>query len=175
MYKETHYFTNLFSLIFWYYVSIISFLCNLLYFTLFIFLKIIFREGGREGDREGEKHLCARETSIGCLLHASQCMSPTGDPAHNPGVCPGHELNWQPFRLQDDVQPTEPHQPGLYFTFKDIILRRGPQVSPDSQRVPGTEMVQGNNQGCVERVSVTQNRTTPQIPWDLGLQWFWLF
>ena len=27
-------------------------------------------ESGREGEREGDKHLYARDTLIGCLLHA---------------------------------------------------------------------------------------------------------
>ena len=55
---------------------------------LFIFcfyLKIffIFRERGRrEGEREGEKHQCAGETLIGCLLHA---------PSWGPGPQP---RNW---------------------------------------------------------------------------------
>ena len=39
-------------------------------------------------------------------------MLPTGDLAHNPGMCPNWESNWQPFALQDGVQPTEPHQSG---------------------------------------------------------------
>ena len=34
------------------------------------FYLFIFRERGREGEREGEKHQCARETLIGCSLHA---------------------------------------------------------------------------------------------------------
>ena len=43
------------------------------------------------------------------------CLSrtPTGDP----GMCPDWESNWQPFGSQVDTQSTEPHQPGLDFTF----------------------------------------------------------
>ena len=54
-----------------------------------IFFKVlfIFRQRGREGHREGEKHQC---------MVASH-MAPTGDLAHNPGMCPDWELNWQPF------------------------------------------------------------------------------
>ena len=71
-----------------------------LFFFLSVFLKdfIYFqRRGGREGGREGEKH----------LLVASH-MPPTGDLAHNPGMCP------EPVTLRfTGQQPTEPHQPGL--------------------------------------------------------------
>ena len=38
---------------------------------------------------------------------------PTGDLAHNPGMCPDWEMNQQPFCLQAGTQSTEPHQPGL--------------------------------------------------------------
>ena len=44
----------------------------------------------------------------GCLLRA-----PTGDLAHNPGVCPDWELNQRPFCLQAGTQSAEPYQPGL--------------------------------------------------------------
>ena len=37
---------------------------------------------------------------------------PTGDLAHNPVMFHDSELNWWPFSLQHDTQPTEPHQPG---------------------------------------------------------------
>ena len=40
-------------------------------------------------------------------------MPPTGDLAHNPGMCPDWESNWRPFGLQAGSQSTEPHQPGL--------------------------------------------------------------
>ena len=39
-------------------------------FLIFFKILFIFREGGREGEKKGEKHLCDRETSISCLLHA---------------------------------------------------------------------------------------------------------
>ena len=42
---------------------------------------------------------------------------PTGELAHNPGMCPDQELNQRPFNLQAGTQSTEPHQPeldGLY-------------------------------------------------------------
>ena len=43
----------------------------------------------RKRGRKREKH----------LLVASH-VSPTGDPAHNPGMCPDWELNWQIFSPQ---------------------------------------------------------------------------
>ena len=46
-------------------------------------------------------------------------ISPTGDPTHNPGMCPDWESNQQPFDMQAGTQSTEPHQPGLItFIFK---------------------------------------------------------
>ena len=66
------------------------------------FYLFIFREG--EGKEKG------REASMcGCLLQ----RAPTGDLAHNPGMCPDWESNRQLFGLQAHTQPTEPYQPGL--------------------------------------------------------------
>ena len=56
----------------------------------------------REGEREGEKHQCV------VASHAP----PTGDLAHNPGMCPDREWNQPPFGLQAGAQSTESHQPG---------------------------------------------------------------
>ena len=50
----------------------------------------LFLQRGREEEREGEKHPCV------VASHAP----PTGDLAHNPGICPDWESNWQPFGLQ---------------------------------------------------------------------------
>ena len=47
-------------------------------------LFILFLERGRDGEREGEKHQCVLAS------HGS----PTGDLAHNPGMCPDWESNW---------------------------------------------------------------------------------
>ena len=44
------------------------------------------------------------------------CLPPPGDLAHNPGMCPHWESNWQPLGSQAGTQSTEPHQPGLKFT-----------------------------------------------------------
>ena len=58
------------------------------FFKIYLF---IFRERGREGEREREKDTWIPHT-------------------HNPGMCPDQESNQQPFALQDDAQPTEPHR-----------------------------------------------------------------
>ena len=53
----------------------------LLYFTDtvgFLFKIYLFRERGREGEREGKKHQCV----------VASRTPPTGDLAHNPGMCP---------------------------------------------------------------------------------------
>ena len=70
-----------------------------------LFLKIlfIFRERGEEGEREREKHQCV----------VASHRPPTGDPAHNPGMCPDWELNRQPFGLQDGTQSAESPHPEL--------------------------------------------------------------
>ena len=55
-----------------------------------------------KGEREGEIHQCV----------VASHMSPTGDVACNPSLCPGWESNWQPFGSQASTQSTEPHLPG---------------------------------------------------------------
>ena len=50
-----------------------------MFFTYFI-----FRQRGKEGKREGETHQCV----------VASCVSPTGELARNPGMCPDWELNW---------------------------------------------------------------------------------
>ena len=62
------------------------------------------------GGTKGEKHQCV----------VASCVPPTGDLAHNPGVCPDWESNCQPFGPQAGIQSTEPHQPGLKSTFRNI-------------------------------------------------------
>ena len=62
----------------------------------------LFLEGGEGTEKEGNKHQCV----VTCHT------PPTGDLAHNPGVCPDQESNQRPFGLQDDTQSTEPHQSG---------------------------------------------------------------
>ena len=55
-----------------------------------------------EEEREGEKHQCVVVSRV----------SPTGDLACNPGMCPDWESNQQSFHSQASAQSTEPHQPG---------------------------------------------------------------
>ena len=45
------------------------------------------REKGREGERDEEKHQCVVASRV----------PPTGNLAHNPGMCPDWESNWRPF------------------------------------------------------------------------------
>ena len=57
----------------------------------------------REEEREEEEHQCV----------VASCTPPTGDLAHNPGMCPDWESNGPPFVSKAGAQSTEPHQPGL--------------------------------------------------------------
>ena len=70
------------------------------------FLKtlFIFRERGREGEREGEKNQCV----------VASPTPPSGNLAHNSGMCPDWESNQQSFGSQASTQSTEPHQPGQF-------------------------------------------------------------
>ena len=53
---------------------------------------------------------------------AAPRASPTGDLAHNPGMCPDWELNQQPFGLQANDQSTEPYHPGLEYVLMQCIF-----------------------------------------------------
>ena len=77
------------------------------------FYLFIFRERGGEEEREGEKHQCV----------VASHTPPTGDLAHNPGVCPDWESNWRPFGLQASAQPPELHQTGLKVNFNSVISK----------------------------------------------------
>ena len=61
-----------------------SLLCTYMLYVFFLrFLFIyLFLEREREGEREGEKQ---------CVVASH--VPPTGDMAHNPGMCPDWELN----------------------------------------------------------------------------------
>ena len=62
---------------------------GVLFFSFFKIVFIYLFVGvGREGKREGQKRRCVRETLIGCLS-----LPPTGDPTHNPGICPDQGSN----------------------------------------------------------------------------------
>ena len=58
----------------------------------------------------------------GCLLH-----TPTRHLAYNPGMCPDWESNQRPLALQDDAQPTEQCQSGLF-----LILTGNCEVTEQS-------------------------------------------
>ena len=58
-------------------------------------------------EEEREKHQCM----------AASHGTPTGDLAHNPGMCPDQESNWQLLDSQAGTQSTEPQQPGLKLDF----------------------------------------------------------
>ena len=76
----------------------------------------LFLERGKEGETEEKKHQC---------VVASHTL-PTGDLAHNSGVCPDWELNWQPFDLQASTQSTEPHQSGLKCCYFLTLVEESP-------------------------------------------------
>ena len=63
----------------------------------------------------GEKYQCV------FVSHAP----PTGHLACNPGICPDWESNQRPFGAQAHTQSTEPHQPGLEFSFFKFLPEDG--------------------------------------------------
>ena len=88
---------------------------------MFLFFKIllitfiylfIYRQRGREGEREGEKHQCLVAT------HAP----PTGDLAHNPGMCSDRESNQQPFGCQLALNPLSHTSQGWFYYFFNTRL-----------------------------------------------------
>ena len=120
---------------FW--VTPLAFSISLTFFLRFYLF--IFRERGREGEREGEKHWCARETLIGCLLHTSNWRS-------GPQLRHVPWLGIEPvtFASQSGAQSTEPHQPGLflwlfYGTFSLwTSFERGKRVNASSPICPSS-------------------------------------
>ena len=83
-----------------------SFVAGLCTVEVLSFFKRFYLFLMRGDEREKE-----RERNINVWLPLA-CL-PTGDLAHNPGMCPDWELNLLPFGLQASTQSTEPHQPGL--------------------------------------------------------------
>ena len=78
------------------------------FFFLFLkkdFIYLFLERGEAKEKSEGEKHQCV------IAFHA---WVPTRDLAHNPGMCPDWELNWQPFGWQACTQSTEPHHQGIF-------------------------------------------------------------
>ena len=103
-----------------------SFFCC---FLIFFFFYSFLREG--KGGRKGGRETSTWERNIDRLppVHAPTRDWNPGDWAHNPGMCPDWELNPRLFGLQDNAQPTEPHQPGLFLEFYFSIY---PSRIPDS-------------------------------------------
>ena len=102
----------------WWVMLIVLWSTFLFFFNiLFIYF---FREREREGEREGGKHPCVVASRV----------PPTGDLAHNPGMCPDWESNQRPFGSQAGAQSTEPHQPGLIIYFSSYCLSKASYVLP---------------------------------------------
>ena len=70
--------------------------------VIFFFYYYLFLDRREGREKEREKHQCV----------VASHTPPTGDLAHNPGVCPDWELNQRSFGSQASAQSTEPHQPG---------------------------------------------------------------
>ena len=71
------------------------------------------RGEGREEERE--KNNCVVDNSH---------TPPTGNLAHNPGICPDWESNLRLLGLQASTQPTEPQQPGLPTLKKSHLVKK---------------------------------------------------
>ena len=69
-------------------------------------------ERGEGKEKEGEKHRCV------VASHAP----PAEDLAHDPGLCPDWESNWQPFGSQAGTQFTESHQLGPLTIFDSFMF-----------------------------------------------------
>ena len=65
-------------------------------FFFFFFLRFYYLSIFRERGMEGEKHQCVVASHV----------SPTGDLACNPGICPDWESNPRPFHSQASAQST---------------------------------------------------------------------
>ena len=74
------------------------------------FYLFIFRERGRKGETEGEKHQC----------RVASHVAPTGDLAHNPGMCPDRESNWRPFGSQSTLNPLSYTRKGAHLPFLNL-------------------------------------------------------
>ena len=64
-----------------------------------------------EEEKVREKYECEREISIDSLLYATQ----TGIEPTNLGICLDLELNTNLLVYRMALQPTKPHQPGLFY------------------------------------------------------------
>ena len=68
----------------------------------------LFLDRGEGREKERERNIDVQEVH----QWVASCMLPTGDLAHNPGMCPDWEPNQQPFGSQGDTQSAQPHQSG---------------------------------------------------------------
>ena len=75
---------------------------------MFIYLFILER---REG-REKKEHQCVVASRV----------SPTGDLAHNPDLCPEKESNQRSLARRPALNPLKPHQPGQYCVISIVRL-----------------------------------------------------
>ena len=143
------------------------------------FYFFIYLERGREGEREGDKHQCV----------VASHSSPTGDHAHNPGMCPDWVLNWQPFGSQDSTQCTGPNQPGLnkiiligaceqteFYLCPSLVLSHiNPVLGPpwDQVSLGSTECWQLNGYASADTVNLEERTLSVQrwlfayLPWCL--------
>ena len=108
----------------------------LIIFKDFIYL---FLERGEGREIERERNINVQEIHQLVASH----ISPPGDLACNPGMCPDWELNGRPFGSQTGTQSTEPHQPGLEVVFK--------QGCPAGFGLHGPEILQRERLGIVDR------------------------
>ena len=85
---------------------------------LFIYF---FRDRGEGKEKDMERNINVREKH----RSVASCTCPTRDQTCNPGTCPDWESNLQPFTLQDNVQPPEPHWSGAITSqcFLDRFLK----------------------------------------------------
>ena len=75
------------------------------------FYLCIFSQRGREGEREGEKHQRV----------VASCMSPTGNLACHPGMCPDWELNGNPLVHRLVLNPLSPTSQGRDYLIQHFI------------------------------------------------------
>ena len=72
------------------------------------FLLYLSLEKREEREKERKRNIDVREKHrlVAPCIHPDRGWNP------RPRCVPDWELDWQPITLQDDTQPTEPHQPG---------------------------------------------------------------
>ena len=100
-------------------ICLLIFICLFLFIYFFDFIYLFLeRGGGREKEEE-------RNINVWLPL----ALAPTGDLACNPGMCPAWELNLWAFGSQAGTQSTEPHQPGVYWFFRERERERQTSIS----------------------------------------------